>query len=97
MKIEFVKAEKKIGLPGLLANAVIIFDEDGPFGGLLLKGFTVWKSKKTDGLTVTFPSRPFHGKQYWLLRSVSEDDQTPIWRLRELIIKEYETWINKRL
>lgn len=97
MHIRFETVEK-IGLPGLLANATIIFDKDGPLGGLCLKGFAVWKSKKHhDQLTVTFPSRPYHNKQYWLLRSADDEDTSPVWRLREMILKEFEVWRDKKL
>lgn len=98
MRIKFETAEKRVGLPGLIANAAIVFDEDGPLGGLILKGFTVWKSKKNpDELTVTFPSRPHKNKQYWLLRAADEEDKTPVWRLRTMIIKEFELWQSKKL
>lgn len=91
MRVEF-ESVKRLGFPGLLANAAIVFDEAGPFSGLCLKGFAVWKSKKIEGtLTVTFPARPYKGKQYWLLRAVGSDE-SPVWALRQLIVKEYQEW-----
>lgn len=85
-------------LPALRAQATIVFNEDGPLGGLQLKGFSVWESKKDDGaLNVTFPSRrSAQGKEYWLLRSVDDDNEAATWKLRATILKEYAAWIRSQ-
>lgn len=93
MRIMFHPATHK-NLPGLRAEAAFVFEPEGPLSGLQLKGFSIWESKKGGaGLNVTFPSRKgSNGKEYWLLRGVDPDDQSATWKLRNIILKEYEQW-----
>jgi hypothetical protein len=57
MQVKF--SPPKDGSPeGLVSEAEVHFDTEGPFKGLKLVGFSIWK--KEDGrVYVTFPSRAF--------------------------------------
>jgi len=77
---------------GKLAEAEVYFDEsDGPFSGLKLVGFTVWKSTTGSGPNVTFPARQYsvngERRHYRLLRAAG--DTSTIDPLREHILRAY--------
>jgi hypothetical protein len=77
---------------GKLAEAEVYFDESaGPFSGLKLVGFTVWKSTTGSGPNVTFPARQYsvngERRHYWLLRTAG--DTSTIDPLRDHILRAY--------
>ena len=77
---------------GKLAEAEVHFDEDeGPFSGLKLVGFTVWESKTGSGRNVTFPARQYSvngERRYYLLLRAAGDAST-IDPLRDRILHAY--------
>jgi hypothetical protein len=78
------------GIPqAKLADAEVVFEEEGVLCGLKLVGFAVWEGR--EGRHVTFPARPFFAngerRSYTLLRPVSETAaQEP---LRQLILQAF--------
>jgi len=91
--------QKKSGGKGPVADAEIIFEqEDGPFAGLKLVGFAIWRREK--GMFVTFPSKPFmesntatsSGKQKYFdfLRSSTKDDMETVYRFKDWLLAEYK-------
>lgn len=55
MRVQFTS--RSAGPPQLLCEAAVVFDDDdGPFAGLELVGFSLWRGADTDTF-VTFPSR----------------------------------------
>jgi hypothetical protein len=78
---------------GKLADAELHF-ESGPLEGLKLIGFTVWERRTGDGRNVTFPARSYsvsgERRSFALLRPVA--DNTAQNRLRDLVLKAYETF-----
>lgn len=88
MIIKIVPNER--GIPqAKLADAEIVFEEEGVLRGLKLVGFAVWEGR--EGRHVTFPSRPFvaqgERRSYTVLRPVSDASaQEP---LRQLILQAF--------
>lgn len=88
MRIQFVE---RGGAPEkLIAEAEVLF-EDGPFAGLKLVGFALWRGND-DQVFVTFPAKPFGAegdrRYYDLLRS-SEARAGDVRRVKEWIIETY--------
>jgi len=93
MRVEFT--EKTRGPKNILAEAEVFFDADGPFHGLKLSGFTVWRGEK--GLFVTFPSREYQDKagkrQFFdFLRPADthEEGKRATWRLKDWILEQWK-------
>jgi len=89
MRVEFV--ERQSGPERLVCDAEIMFEEEGPLGGMKLVGFGLWRG--ADGeVYVTFPSRAFGSgterKFFDYLRSQqgSADDAR---RVKEWILGAY--------
>jgi hypothetical protein len=79
--------------PGKLADAELHF-ESGPLEGLKLIGFSIWDRKNGSGRNVTFPARSYsvgaERRSFALLRPIG--DSTAQNRLRDLVLKAYETF-----
>jgi hypothetical protein len=56
MRVQFV--ERTNGPERLVCEAEVLFDEVGPFSGMKLVGFSLWKSPEGE-VYVTFPCRAF--------------------------------------
>lgn len=88
MKVNFVEREN--GPERLACEAEVLFGE-GPFAGMKLVGFSLWKSPEGE-VYVTFPSRAFGGgserRFFDYLRSIegSADDTK---RVKAWILDEY--------
>ena len=89
MKVKIVPTNSP---PGRVADAEIHF-EDGPFAGLRLIGFAVWKGRAGGGNNVTFPARQYsvngERRSFALLRPAN-GDATAQERVRDLILDAYE-------
>ena len=56
MRVEFV--EHQNGPERLVCDAEIVFEDEGPLGGMKLVGFGLWRGAE-GSVYVTFPSRAF--------------------------------------
>jgi hypothetical protein len=90
MRIQFVN---RAGAPEkLICEAEVVFD-DGPFAGMKLVGFSLWRGGD-DGVFVTFPARAFgpegERRYFDLLRSAEGNPADPR-RVKEWILESYRS------
>jgi len=90
MHVEFV--DKQGGPERLVCEAEVVFDAEGPLGGLKLVGFNLWRAVD-GGVYVTLPSRAFGAgrerKYFDYVRSCSED-LSEIRRVKDWILSQYQ-------
>jgi hypothetical protein len=76
--------------PGKVAEAELHFT-DGPLAGLKLIGFSIWETRQSSGLNVTYPARTYsvngERRSFALLRPTG--DATEQNRIRNLICDAY--------
>lgn len=95
MRIVITRPEGNKRPDTLLAEAEIIFDEDGPLYGLKLVGFSIWEPREEGADPgVTFPARPYkarngENKSFWYLKDVERDGKGTK-ALREAILDEFD-------
>ena len=89
MRVEFT--DRPGGPERLVCDAEVVFDEAGPFEGMKLVGFTLWRSAEGE-LYVTLPSRSWgvggERRYFDLLRSVEATGAT-IARVKAWIVEEW--------
>ncbi len=89
MRVQFV--EKVNGPERLVCDAEVVFEQEEPFVGMKLVGFSLWRSADGD-VYVTFPSRAFGAsnerKFYDYLRS-TEGQSADVKRVKDWILGEY--------
>jgi hypothetical protein len=89
MRVQFVDREN--GPERLVCEAEVLFDEPGPFTGMKLVGFSLWRSAEGE-VYVTFPSRAFgvggERRFFDYLRS-TEGQAADAKRVKAWILDEY--------
>jgi hypothetical protein len=91
MHVEFVARDN--GPDRLVCEAEIVFDEDGPLGGMKLVGFSLWRNTDRQ-VSVTFPARAFGAggerRFFDLLRPAQGAAPDLVRKVKNWIIEEYQ-------
>lgn len=89
MRVQFIHREN--GPERLECEAEIVFDAEGPLGGMKLVGFSLWKGPEGD-IFVTFPSRAFGAgteRRYFDYLRPAEGSGAESKRVKAWILEEF--------